>query len=63
MLKHYASFEERKDENEVKVFISANCPIGFVHDALFKIRSYIVDRINEGQKADAPKESETIKSE
>ncbi len=63
MLKHYAAFEEKKDEHEVKVFISANCPIGFVHDALFKMRSYIVDRINEAQKQDAPKEPEITKTE
>lgn len=58
MLKQYVAFTERQDENEVTIYISANCPLGLVHDALFKARSFVVDKINEAQKLDAPKEPE-----
>lgn len=58
MLKQYVCFEEKKDEFEVKIYISANCPLGMVHDSLFKARSYIIDRINEAIKQDEPKHLE-----
>ncbi len=62
MLKQYVCFEEKKDEHEVKIYISAACPLGMVHDALFKARSYIIERINDAMKQDTPKDPE-IKSE
>lgn len=57
MLKSYVCFEEKQDDHEVKIYISANAPLGFVHDSLFKARSYVIEKINEAQNADAPKDS------
>ena len=63
MLAHFVEHVEKKDEHEVRIQISANCPLGFAHDAVFKFRTYLVERINEALKADQPKELEPVKEE
>jgi hypothetical protein len=52
MLKQYVAITEKQDEHEVSIFISSNCPLGMIHDSLFKMRSLIVEKINEAQKVD-----------
>lgn len=63
MFKSYAVFEDKEGDHEVKVLISDSCPLGTVHNALFKALSYVVQRMNEAQKANEPKQPEEAKAE
>jgi hypothetical protein len=54
MLKHSVQLEIVKDDRVYQLSLPNNCPLGEVHDVLFQMRSYIVDRINEAQKQDQP---------
>ena len=63
MLEEFVAIREKKDDNEVIIYISRNCPLGLVHDALFKARSYVIEKINEAAKADAPKTVEVAQEE
>ena len=63
MVKQFLSIEEKQDDHEVRVSISANCPIGFAHDALFKVRCFIIEQMNASLKQDAPKQEEKPKQE
>lgn len=54
MIKQFFAFETKEGEHEVKILISSACPLGLVHDSLFKARNYVVEKINESVKQDAP---------
>lgn len=56
MLKTNAKLEVTIGERVYTLNLPSESPLGEVHDALFRMRSYVVDRINEAIKADQPKE-------
>ncbi len=65
MLKQHATLEVKIGERVYQLHLPSDCPLGEVHDALFKMRSFVVSKINDAQKADEPKDevSEPVKSE
>ena len=56
MLKQAAMLEVKINDRVYQLHLPADAPLGEVHDALFQLRSYVVERINEAVKKDAPKE-------
>ena len=56
MLKTGAQLEVKIGERVYSLNLPSEAPLGEVHDALFRMRSYVVDKINEAIKADQPKE-------
>ena len=63
MLKQSVMLEVKKNERVYQLHLPADCPLGEVHDALFEMRSYVVDKINEAQKIDKPQEPVEAKVE
>lgn len=55
MLKQVVTFEIKRDDRTYQLTLPENCPLGEIHDVLFQMRSFVVDKINEAIKADAPK--------
>jgi hypothetical protein len=58
MLKTSATLEVKIGDRVYSLHLPAESPLGEVHDALFRMRSYVVEKINEAAKVDAPKEPE-----
>lgn len=58
MLKTYAQLEVKIGERVYQLYLAQDAPLGEVFDALFQMRSYVVQKINESQKTDLPKEPE-----
>ena len=58
MLKTGAQLEVKVGERNYILNVPSEAPLGEVHDVLYKMRSYVIDRINEAAKADTPKEQE-----
>lgn len=56
MLKTNATLEVKIGERVYTLNLPSESPLGEVHDALFQMRSYVIGKINEAHKADAPKE-------
>jgi len=56
MLKTNAQLEVKIGERVYTLNLPSESPLGEVHDALFRMRSYVVDKINEAIKADKKKE-------
>jgi hypothetical protein len=66
MLKSSAMLEVKIGERVYSFFLPSDAPLGEAHDALFRMRSYVVDKINEAIKVDnpeVPKANEETKSE
>lgn len=57
MLKSSAMLEVKIGERLYQLNLPLDAPLGEAHDALFQMRSYVVQKINEAQKIDAPKEA------
>lgn len=60
MIKTQLKLEVKTGENVYQFSLPENAPLGEVHDALFQMRTFIISKINEAQKADAPKESKQM---
>lgn len=58
MLKQSANLEVVREDRVYSLNLPASAPLGEVHDVLFQMRSFVVDKINEAIKADVPKEPE-----
>lgn len=58
MLKTIASLEVKVGERLYSLHLPSEAPLGEVHDVLFQMRSYVIDKINDAVKVDAPKEPE-----
>lgn len=58
MLKQNAALEVKIGERVYTLNLPADAPLGEAHDALFQMRSYVVGKILEAQKLDAPKDNE-----
>ena len=56
MLKQSAQLEVKIGDRVYQLNLPNEAPLGEVHDALFQMRSYVIERINEAQKKDAPKD-------
>jgi hypothetical protein len=57
MLKTHAQLEVKIGERIYSLNLPSDSPLGEVHDALFQMRSYVISKINDAQKIDAPKEN------
>lgn len=56
MLKQLAILEVKINERVYQLHLPNDAPLGEAHDALFQMRSYVISKINEAQKADENKE-------
>lgn len=56
MIKTQAVLEVKIGENIYQLHLPQTPTLGEVHDALYKMRSFVIEKIAEAQKADAPKE-------
>lgn len=63
MLKQSATLEVKIGERVYTLTLPSESPLGEVHDALFQMRSYVISKIIEAQKADEKKESEPVQAE
>ncbi len=63
MLKTHAQLEVKIGERLYQLNLPSDAPLGEVFDAIFQMRSYVVERINAAQESDKPKEQEPVKSE
>jgi hypothetical protein len=62
MLKKNVQLEVKIGERVYTLNIPSDSPLGEVHDALFKMRSFVIEQIIEAQKVDAPKPREECQS-
>ena len=60
MLKTSATLEVKIGEHTYTLHLPAEAPLGAVHDALFQMRSYVINKINDAMKADEPKAQEVV---
>jgi len=58
MLKTQAVLEVKTGERLYQFNLPTDAPLGEVHDVLFQMRSYVIGKINDAQKADEKKEPE-----
>ena len=56
MLKTQAVLEVKTGERLYQFNLPTDAPLGEVHDVLFQMRSYVIGKINDAQKADETKE-------
>lgn len=61
MLKQSVQLEVKKGENFYQLNFPNNSSLGDIFDVLFQMRSFVVEKINESQKVDTPKEIEPPK--
>lgn len=63
MLKTHAQLEVTIGENVYQLHLPADAPLGQTFDALFQMRSFVVEKINAANKIDEKKESEPVQAE
>lgn len=63
MLKQSANLEVSREDRIYSMSLPANASLGELHDVLFQMRSFVIDKINEALKADKPKEPESAPQE
>lgn len=63
MLKQSVKLEVVKGERVYQLCLPIDSPLGEVYDVLYEMRSFVIGKINESQKADEKKEPEQPKSE
>ena len=56
MLKNISKLEHKIEDRVYQFVCECDAPLGEVHDALVKMKAYVVSRIQEIQKAEEPKE-------
>lgn len=56
MLKLANIFEVVRGERVYTLTLPNNAPLGELHDVIFQMRSFVVDKINEHVTAEKPKE-------
>lgn len=56
MLKLANVFEVVRGDRVYTLTLPSNAPLGEVHDVIFQMRSFVVDKINESINIDKPKE-------
>lgn len=63
MLKQNAVLEVKIGDNVYQFHLPSSAGLGEVHDALFQMRSFVIDKINDALKADQPKTPDLPKEE
>ncbi len=63
MLKTHAQLEVKIGERIYQLNLPSDAPLGEVHDAVFQMRSFVISKILEAQKADEKKEPEPAQAE
>ncbi len=56
MLKQAAILEVVREDRVYTLVLPNNSPLGELHDVIFQMRSFVVDKINESVNAEKPKE-------
>jgi len=56
MLKLANVFEVVRADRVYTLTLPSNAPLGELHDVIFQMRSFVVDKINESIAAEKPKE-------
>jgi|GEM_PF-1925040 len=56
MLKQTAILEVVRQDRVYTMILPNNAPLGELHDVIFQMRSFVVDKINESINAEKPKE-------
>ena len=56
MIKQKIVIEVKRDERIYQLQLPDGSPLGEIYDVLFQMRSFVIDKINEVHKAEAPKE-------
>jgi len=59
MLKQQSIIEIKKGERVYQLVLAMDSPLGEVHDVLYQMRSYIIERINEAYNQDKIKEKDS----
>ena len=59
MLKQFAVLEVRRGDKIYSLHLPSEAALGEVHDVLFEMRSFVIDKINVAVEADKPKKLET----
>jgi hypothetical protein len=62
MLKQAAILEIVKDERVYTFILPQSAPIGELHDVLFQMRAFVIERIQEAAKAEVQKVEEPEKT-
>lgn len=57
-----AILEIQREDRVYSLIIPNNAPLGELHDVIFQMRSFVVDKINESITLDKPKEPEPEKT-
>lgn len=55
MIKQAVMLEVEKEDRKYQFHLPPNGNLGEIHDVLFQMRSYIIEKIQEAQRIDAPK--------
>lgn len=56
MLKQTAILEVVRQDRVYTMILPNNAPLGELHDVIFQMRSFVVDKINDSITAEKPKE-------
>jgi len=56
MLKQTAILEIVRQDRVYTMILPNNAPLGELHDVIFQMRSFVVEKINESINAEKPKE-------
>jgi hypothetical protein len=54
MLKQSVMLEVKKEDRIYTLLLPPNCPLGEVHDVIYQMRTFIVEKVVEAQKQDQP---------
>ncbi len=57
MLKQAAIFEIKKEDRIYTLTLPNTAPLGELHDVIYQMRAFVVEKINESIKAEMPKEN------
>lgn len=60
MIKQHAILEVVKNGNTYQLHLPDNVTLGEVHDVLFEMRTFVIAKIVEAQKADQQKEKPPV---
>ena len=63
MLKNQVILEVEKNGKKYALHLPEGSTLGEAHDVIYQMRTFVVERIQEAFKADAPKELEQPKEE
>lgn len=56
MLKQAAILEIQREDRVYTMILPNNAPLGELHDVIFQMRSFVIEKINESINVDKPKD-------